>query len=312
LAENICLNISRHSKQYTTKQKKVRELDPMEDMALIETLKLTFNLTHFCPHRAGAFSPSLVYILIIITHRAISGTKPLEPPIAPLVNALMNLPLETKDNTATLFPKNMPTVNVDRLTDILEKSIKAYTDDELEQLVSPLLTLLRKVYEIAPKEVKRHMERGLLPSDTDRREILGRGQTLPSRLLRLSSNPTTPQVREAVSNLLFDLSGKDARNFVQNIGYGFASGFLFQHNVPIPENALEAWSTSGSEGSATRASQDSRNLERRVNPITGQLLEQEERIVEEEMTQEEKEMEAEKLFVLFERFVAHCIPLDFS
>jgi hypothetical protein len=304
LAENICLNISRHAKQYTQKQKKVRELDPMEDMALIETLKLMFNLTHFCPQRAGAFSPALVYILIILTHRPISGTKPLEPPIAPLVNALMNLPLETKDNVATLFPKNMATVNLDRLIDILEKSIKVYADDELEQLVSPLLTLLRKVYEIAPKEVQKYMERALLPSESDRKEILGRGQTLPSRLLRLSSNPSTPQVREAVSSLLFELSGKDARNFVQNVGYGFASGFLFQHNVPIPENALEAWSTSESEGSAARASQDSRNIERKVNPITGQLLEMEETVEVEEMTQEEKEREAEKLFVLFERFVS--------
>jgi hypothetical protein len=103
---------------------------------------------------------------------------------------------------------------------------------------------------------------------------------------------------------LFELSGKDARNFVQNVGYGFASGFLFQHNVPIPENALEAWSTSESEGSAARASQDSRNLERKVNPITGQLLEMEETVEVEEMTQEEKEREAEKLFVLFERFVS--------
>jgi hypothetical protein len=216
----------------------------------------------------------------------------------------MNLPLETKDNVATLFPKNMSTVNVDRLIDILEKSIKVYADDELEQLVSPLLTLFRKVYELAPKEIQKHLERALLPSESDRKEILGRGQTLPSRLLRLSSNPSTPQVREAISSLLFELSGKDARNFVQNVGYGFASGFLFQHNVPIPENALEAWSTSESEGSAARASQDSRNLERKVNPITGQLLDMEETVEAEEMTQEEKEREAEKLFVLFERFVS--------
>ncbi len=105
-----------------------------------------------------------------------------------------------------------------------------------------------------------------------------------------------------ISSLLFELSNKDAQKFVQNVGYGFASGFLFQHNVPIPENALEAWST-GSDGSNTRASQDSRqDISGRVNPITGQLLEMEETIETEEMTQEEKEREAEKLFVLFERY----------
>ncbi|KAE8445986.1 hypothetical protein EG329_012625 [Mollisiaceae sp. DMI_Dod_QoI] len=302
LAENICLNISRHAKQFVTKQKKVRELDPMEDMALIETLKLMFNLTHFCPHRASAFSPALPHLLIILTKRAISSSKPLEPPIGPLVNSLLNIDLENKDNKATLFPKSTPYITVDRLIEILDKSIKAYRDEELEQNVSPLLTLLRKVYEIAPKDVQVHTQRALLPSEEDRKKILGRGTTLPSRLLRLSSNPTTPQVRESISSLLFELSGKDAKNFVQNVGYGFASGFLFQHNVPVPENALEAWSTSDSESSHARASQDSKqDLTARINPVTGQFLENEDKIEMPEMTNEEKEREAEKLFVLFER-----------
>ena len=186
------------------------------------------------------------------------------------------------------FPK-APNINVDRLSEILEKSIKPYTDKELEELVSPLLTLIRKVYENAPKDVQRHMQRHLLPSDADREKVLGRTQSLPSRLLSLSTNPVTPQLRESISSLLFELSGKDARAFVQNVGYGFASGFLFQHNVPIPENALEAWSTIDSEGSNARASQVSKQnlLAGRVNPITGQLLEKETLVVEEEeMTQE--------------------------
>jgi len=148
------------------------------------------------------------------------------------------------------------------------------------------------------------MRKVILPSTTDRQQPLGRAESLSSRLLRLSTNPTTPQVRESVSGLLFDMSDKDATKFVQNVGYGFASGFLFQHNVPIPENALEAYSTSDSESSNTRASQDSRRtLDGKVNPITGQFLDKEEKVEEEPMTQEQKEREAERLFVLFERFV---------
>ncbi|KAF8856099.1 hypothetical protein BDZ45DRAFT_675764 [Acephala macrosclerotiorum] len=302
LAENICVNVSRHARQFVTKQKKVKELDPMEDMALIETLKLMFNLTHFCPQRVPAFSAALQHLVVIVTKRAISSSKPLDPPIGPLVNSLLNIDLENKDNKATLFPKATPTLLVDRLIEILDKSIRAYQDEELESNVSPLLTLLRKVYEIAPTEVQVHTQKALLPSEEDRKQILGRGTTLPSRLLRLSSNPTTPQVRESISSLLFELSGKDAKSFVQNVGYGFASGFLFQHNVPVPENALEAWSTSDGASIHTRASQDSRQeFARTINPVTGQFLEDEERVEIPEMTQEEKEREAEKLFVLFER-----------
>lgn len=305
LAENVCLNVSRHAKPFVTKQKHVRELDPMADMALIETLKLMFNITHFCPQRSGAFSPALPHLLTILTRRPIPSTKTLDPPIAPLVNALLNLQIETKDNLAVFFPKATPAVNIDRLIEILEKSIKGYSDEELESNASPTLTLLRKVYEIAPKEVQEHAQKTLLPTSEDRKQILGRGTTLPSRLLRLSSNPTTPQVRESISALLFELSDKDAQTFVQNVGYGFASGFLFQHNLPVPQNALEGWSTSSSDGSNARASQDSRqnDLAGRVNPITGQLLEMEEVIEMPEMTQDEKEREAERLFVLFERYV---------
>ncbi|KAH7327513.1 guanine nucleotide exchange factor [Rhexocercosporidium sp. MPI-PUGE-AT-0058] len=305
LAEYICQNVSRHSKQYVTKQKKVKELDPMEDMALIETMKLMFNITHHCPQRVGAFSPAVQPMLILLTRRTISSSKPLEQPIGSLVNALMNLALEEKDNVATLFPKSTPNVNVDRLIEILGKSMKAYKDEvykdeDLEQNVSPLIQLIRKVYELAPKEVQAHLQRILLPSEEDRKQILGRAETLSSCLLRLTNNATTPKVRELISSLFFDLSAKDPKIFVQNVGYGFASGFLFQHNVPIPENALEAWST-GSESSNTRASQESRDFPGRVNPITGQLLDMEETPEVEEMTEAEKEREAEKLFVLFER-----------
>lgn len=317
LAENICLNINRHAKQYTTKQKKVKELDPMEDMALIESCKLLFNLSHFCPQRSSAFSPAIQSILLILCSRAISATKPLEHPIGPLVNSLINLDLENKDNLPTLFPKPTPEININRLLEILDKATLAYTNDELEHLVSPVLTLIRKFYELAPADIKTHIQKRLLPSTSDRTQPLGHSESLPSRLLRLSTNPSTPQVRELISGLLFELSDKDATRFVQNVGYGFASGFLFQHNVPIPENALEAWSTSDSE-SRTSTDKDKENT-RPVNPITGQLLDAE-RVVElPEMTEEEKEREAERLFVLFERcvislsfYVYCCFVLEYK
>lgn len=305
LAENICQNVARHARRYATKQKKNQESGPMEEMAQIETLKLIFNITHFCPDRSDAFSPALPHVLTILTNRPIPQNKPLDPPISSLVNVLINLPIDSKDNLAVVFPKSTPYVIIDRLVEILQKSVEGYTDAELEDNASPLLTLLWRLYELAPKDVQLHFQKALLPSLEDRKEILGRGTTLPSRLLRLSTNPATPQVRQAISQLLFELSDKDATKFVHNVGYGFASGFLFQNNVPIPENAAEAWSTSGSEGSAARASQDSRmsELAGRINPVTGQLLDREEVVEMPDMTEEEKEREAEKLFVLFERYV---------
>ncbi|KAK6603242.1 guanine nucleotide exchange factor synembryn [Botrytis cinerea] len=271
-------SISLHS----AKQKKTRQLDPMEDMALGESLKLLFNITHFCPQRNSNDSEC--------TSR---------PPVAQLVNTLINIPLEDPENIKVLFPTGSPNLNVEKFLNLLDHSINKYKDEELEQLVSPLLTLIRKANEIGPSEVHQFMQIQLLPSDKDREQPVGRGESLSARLIQLSTSPMAPQVRESISALLFELSDKDASTFVHNLGYGFASGFLFQHNVPIPENAFEAWSTENDKGNGkARPSQDSGKA---VNPITGQLLEAEEKIDMPEMSQEEKEREAERLFVLFDR-----------
>ena len=56
-----------------------------------------------------------------------------------------------------------------------------------------------------------------------------------------------------ISHLFFDMSDKDAGKFIENVGYGFASGFLFQNNIPIPEGS----SLEGAEG-AGRVSQEPR------------------------------------------------------
>lgn len=300
LANTISHNIAVHAKLHNSKQKKIKQLGPMEDMALVESLKLMFNITHFCPQRNSNFSQTLSHVLSILHKREMMLHAPLDPPIAQLINTLINLPLEDSGNIGIIFPKANPHSHVENFIELLDISINRYKDEELEQLVSPLLTLIRKLYEISPLEVHRFMQERLLPTEKDRELPLGRGESVSARLIQLSTSPTAPQVRESISALLFELSDKDASTFVQNVGYGFASGFLFQHNVPIPENAFEAWSTENNKGGAkNRPSQDSGKA---INPITGQLLDAETKIDVPEMSREEKEREAERLFVLFERY----------
>lgn len=299
LAENICINLGRHAKHYVTEQDKLKELDPMEDMALTESSKLLFNISHFCPQRSAAFSPALPHILTILNNRPISPTKPLEAPISSLVNSILNIPLEQEENIDVLFPRETPNMYIDRFIDILDKSIKVYVDEDLEGLVSPLMALIHKVYRAAIPDVQRHIQELLLPNIEDRKQPLGRGESLSARLLRISANITTPKVQESTCSLLFELSGKDARTFVENIGYGYASGFLFRNKIPLPENALEAQIASNGESSKSGASQQTWKA---VNPITGQTLESEPVVNMPEMTDEEKEREAERLFVLFERY----------
>lgn len=287
LAQTITNKLARHAELATNPGKE--QAKPMQDMALVETLKLMFNVTHFCKAKVDAFAPTVPHVVTLLTTRDLTPSKPLDGPFSPLVNSLVNLELDKKEAQSSLFPGNgRQTLVVERLINILDLSMKNYSDNELEQTVTPLVSVLRLVYDSAPSEAKTVIRDKLLPAADDRNEVLGRAETLPSRLLRNSTNALAPQLREAISHFMFEMSDKDASKFVENVGYGYASGFLFQNNIPVPKNA-----TGAENGASSRP----------VNPVTGQFLDQEAGPGLPEMTDEEKEREAERLFVLFERYV---------
>lgn len=250
----------------------------MNDMALIETLKLLFNVTAKKPDLAGKFSSCVSDLFSILSHQKLP-VPPLQPPVNSIINALMNLPV-TKDSSPTV-PQTQ------QLLDILDRSIKAYPEMELDQAATPLLTLLRKIQEVATPEVRQRMQVFLFPDDEARSKPLGQGDSLPSRLLQLSISPSLAKLRESISALFFELSDSNPTTFIHNIGYGYAAGFLSTHKIEVPEMAMRA----DAEGAD-------------INPITGQRLDAESADPGPEMTDEEKEREAERLFVLFERLKA--------
>lgn len=78
-----------------------------------------------------------------------------------------------------------------------------------------------------------------------------------------------------------------AQELSAQIGYGNAAGFLYNNNMLAAPPTTSSSSQAASSGP-------------QINPITGTFQEERSNITD-EMTQEEKEREAEKLFVLFER-----------
>ncbi|KAJ4350587.1 hypothetical protein N0V95_004638 [Ascochyta clinopodiicola] len=298
LADNINAAIQRHANRYTQPRQRAQEhTAPMDLMALSETLKLLFNITHFHPDLSQHFTDSIPNIFHILTRRD-SPTKPLDAPVSFLINALLNLVREEGTGTdqhphdpvlhAAVFPVSNPPSNVTHLIATLDSALRSYPASELDATISPLFTLLRRINEIAPADVQTVMQSKLLPSDTDRAQPLGKSASLPSRLLNLSTSAQTPALRDSIAAFMFELSSKDPAKYVQNVGYGYASGFLLSKNIPMPEGAIQD-AGEGSSGGVP------------VNPITGQRLDREEQVEMPEMTLEEKEREAERLFVLFER-----------
>lgn len=293
LAKSIVDNLGKHAKKVSGKKDNVVQSEPMEDMALAETLKLLFNVTHYCREEWGSFTPALPHIITLFWRQDIPEKKPLDSPFGPLVNSLVNFDFDTESAKAVIFPKGQQSKICDRMIELLDKAMKDYRGNDLDGTVTPLVGVMTKLYENAPEEARETMRQNLLPSAADRVSVLGEGDTLSGRLLKNSTNPLAPALRTAISHLQFDLSDRNATKFVENVGYGFASGFLFQNNVPIPTSASEAFSTTDTTGNV-----------RSVNPITGQFWDKEKHPELPEMTDEEKEREAERLFVLFERYVS--------
>ncbi|KAK1755223.1 guanine nucleotide exchange factor [Echria macrotheca] len=293
LAASVVGNLARHAERSSVPRSNGSQADPMEEMALVETLKLVFNVTQFCKQRVESFSAGIPHIITLLRNISPpSAQKPLDPPFASLINALMNLKFNGKDVEKAFYPDDEPTGVADSLVDLLDRSTKAYGDSELEHTVTPLVCVISMLYEHAPAPVREAMQSKLLPTDEDRQGVLGQGDNLPARLLRNSTNPLTPELRNAILHLLFDMSDKNAEIFVRNVGYGFASGFLFQNNIPVPEMSKPGDDRgAGAEGAGGRA----------FNPITGQFLDRENLPDLPDMTDAEKEREAERLFVLFER-----------
>ena len=309
LANSINQHIARHSKVFSSKSgRRKSEATPMEDMSLVETLKLLFNITYYYPYLVPKFTPSVEPLVRLVINHPLPS-PPLQSPITYLFNALLNLDLASAEKktpvgpearSSPLFPYSTPEEFVDKLTSIFNKAIVTMPENELDQATAPLCTLIRRLYELAQPQMKEWMRWIMLPSEKDRDKPLGVGDTMAARLLRLSCSPHLPSLRENISSLLFELSDKDANKFIKNIGYGFASGFLMNHNIEIPGSAAEASSISAESHTGAGAA---------INPITGQKLSMEETEEREkpkpkDMTEEQKEREAERLFVLLERLKA--------
>jgi hypothetical protein len=263
----------------------------MDELALSDTLKLIYNISKIFPDLATEFSPALPHILKIICRIDIP-VKPLDGLLGGLLNTLSILDLEEKKGkifeSSPLFPTFDPNCNVDRLISILDQAVSTYSPNELEANAVPLLYSLIAIYEVAPDGPRKYMQSLLLPEDTDRSLPIGQSETLSSRLLKLSTTHFA-NLKVTISELMFVLSGKDAEKLTRNIGYGFAAGFLAARGIEMPQSAGETSSKDDPESAR--------------NPITGQRWAAEPQDSGPPMTMEEKEREAERLFVLFERYV---------
>ncbi|KAK5104706.1 hypothetical protein LTS08_002598 [Lithohypha guttulata] len=288
-SQSLVDNIDEHLSKHVSLASAIHSTnDSMNVSALVETLKLLYNLASKFPTQMHFFSSTTDKLIKILTRLPLPQ-NPLSIPTTQILNALAMIDWpsalnQAKDADMAAFSR--------RLIENLDCSVSVLQAPQLETALVPLLTVLRKVKEVDDQPSDELLRSSLLPRNEERNRPLGESQSLASRLLKLQTSTGSTILPEAISGLLFDLSDRDAMKFVHNIGYGHAAGYLMAHKIVLPEGLAE--------GSIS----DDMSTPIPINPVTGQRLDTEEPAATPEMTDAERQREAERLFVLFERLKA--------
>ncbi|KAH9978248.1 guanine nucleotide exchange factor [Lactifluus volemus] len=213
-------------------------------------------------------------------HSLSRSSSPARPPTPPNHDTLLHAYALLEVALSHYFPG---TTEPDDAS--VRATAKAEGDSTLDELLAPLVMLLCKLVD-GDTGARERMREWLLPPNLDRTVVLeSRADTL-GRLLRLLTSVYHSRLNLISGELLYAVCNHDATILISQVGYGNVAGFLFNKGIVTgPPSSGEASVPSDSSGA-------------QINPITGAI--QEER-AEIEMTEEEREREAERLFVLFDR-----------
>ncbi|KAG9012293.1 hypothetical protein FRB94_006324 [Tulasnella sp. JGI-2019a] len=178
--------------------------------------------------------------------------------------------------------------------DDIEVRAKCKREDVALDDVGPPLALLLGNMVRENETARGQMKQWLLPSDLDRSQPLEKRADVLGRCLRMMASVYFPKFKDSIGEMMFALCNSDANIMGAQLGYGNIAGFLFNKGImapPPPPKDTPGTSKSGNDDISDDPD---------INPITGAKYRPGPDPLE-GMTDEEKEREAEKLFVLFDR-----------
>ncbi|KAF8075940.1 guanine nucleotide exchange factor [Lyophyllum atratum] len=203
----------------------------------------------------------------------------------PTTNPPTNILQRACDLLDVAFSHYFPgTIDVDE-SEVRERCKQEHTDNTLDDVLSPLVVLISR-FCIADEASRVRVRQWIVPDDLDRSSPLEARADILGRCLRLLSSVYHTRLKDSVGELLYAMCDSDASNLSALVGYGNVAGFLFHKGIL---NAPPAAVNSTFNPSTPNAS---------INPITGTTAEPPASL---DMSDEEKEREMEKLFVLFDR-----------
>lgn len=274
---------------------------PAEDNErAMEALKALFNLTL---SEAGGEEDDHQFRLIaaILRHLLMLKTETeekTEEAHSHAVNLLNNLPVSCLDvlidvpvqgGQEKYGGKNMDAVQV--LIDFMEKRIDKGSN--FKEGLTPVLSLLTEGSR-QHREIRRYIKAQVLPPLKDvkiRPEI---GTTTRNKLVRLMTH-VDMGVKQTAAEFLFVLCKESVDNLLKYTGYGNAAGLLVARGLLAGGRGETQYSED--EDSDTEEYKSAKPF---INPITGHVEEPMPNPIE-EMTEEQKEYEAQKLVNMFDR-----------
>ncbi|XP_015259604.1 synembryn-B [Cyprinodon tularosa] len=266
----------------------------------MEALKALFNLTlsesrnEEDDHQFRLLAAILRHLLMLKTETE----EKTEEAHSHAVNLLNNLPVSCLDvlidvpiqgGVEEYGGKNMEAVQV--LLDFMERRIDKCSN--YKEGLTPVLSLLTEGSR-CHREIRRYIKTQVLPPLKDVKNRPEVGTTIRNKLVRLMTH-VDMGVKQTAAEFLFVLCKESVDNLLKYTGYGNAAGLLVARGLLAGGRGETQYSDD--EDSDTDEYKSAKPF---INPITGHVEEPMPNPIE-EMTEEQKEYEAEKLASMFDK-----------
>ncbi|XP_028422976.1 synembryn-A isoform X2 [Perca flavescens] len=275
---------------------------------IIEILKILFNITYSTHRQEPSEDDAALYRHLVAILRLCLLKKCLLPDDTDelqghTVNLLSALPLQCLD-VLLMVPlqpnsKQCQGVNMDCVhTLMLFMERRLEVGDKMKEKLTPVLNLLTESCR-GHRETRHYIRKHILPPLRDASHKPEEGSTVKSRLIRLMTHMDT-DLKHCAADLIFVLCKENVSRFVKYTGYGNAAGLLATRGLLGGKGSRVVSSDAQYSSDSDSDTEEYRQVRDRINPVTGRV-EVEQPDPMEGMTEEEKDVEAQRLFMLFNK-----------
>ncbi|TRY85195.1 hypothetical protein DNTS_009242 [Danionella cerebrum] len=261
---------------------------------IMESLKALFNIT-MCDsseedneHQLRLIAAIMRHLLKLKTH----SEDKTEEAHSHAINLLSNLPVQCLDvlidvpvqgGSEEYGGKNLEIIQI--LLDFMEKRIDKGSN--YKEGLTPVLSLMTESSRYH-REIRRFLKAQVLPPLKDVNERPEIGDTVRNKLVRLMTH-IDMAVKQGAAEFLFVLCKESVDNLLKYTGYGNAAGLLMARGLLAGGRGETQYSSD--EDSDTEEYKSAKPF---INPITGHIEHPMPNPIE-EMTEEQKEYEAQRL-----------------